>query len=125
MKTSLGALVLILVGLIAGCTLFVPQETLYLQSAQHRATQEEIRQRLGQPKLVAATYAGETIWVYEVRAIEPGSQSTWSSMGSWCDEYVLTFDAGGVLRRWTHTSYLHGGEMMPDRCDSGVRKPAL
>jgi hypothetical protein len=123
MNPQLLVLFLILTIPAAGCMLFIPQETLYLESAQHRATQEEVRQRLGQPKLVASTYAGEAIWVYEVRALEPGSQSTWSSMGSWCDEYVLTFDQRGILRRWTHQSQLHGGETMPTYCVTGGFKP--
>jgi hypothetical protein len=35
-----------------------------------------------------------------------------------CDEYVLTFDSQGILRRWTHASELHGGELMPVSCVS-------
>jgi len=127
MKTQLLALSLILVMLVAGCTVFVPQESRYLQLAQGRAVQDEVRQQLGPPRVTSTSPTGETIWVYEVYTIEPGSQNSWASTGSWCDEYVLTFDAGGVLPRWTHASYLHGGETMPASCNStlGVKKQAL
>ncbi|MBM4122307.1 MAG: hypothetical protein FJ249_06920 [Nitrospira sp.] len=114
-----------LVAAVGGCAVFEAKESRYLRTAQDRATQEEVREQLGPPLRTASTPAGDSQWVYEVRDIEAGSQNSRASTGSWCDEYVLTFDAGGVLRRWTHASYLHGGEMMPDRCDSGVRKPAL
>ena len=99
-----------------GCGLFTSKEATYLQSAENRATQEEVRQRLGRPQRVVATSSGAAVWVYEIRDLEPGSQSTWSTKGSWCDEYVLSFDADGVLRAWTHQSQFHGGELMPLVC---------
>lgn len=102
--------------LAAGCALFIPKETLYLKSAQDRATQEEVRQNLGQPTLTASNPAGEAVWVYEVYQQEPGSQQSWAAYGSWCDEYVLTFDKQGVLRLWTHKIERHGGEMSPTFC---------
>ncbi len=102
----------ILVGVL-GCTLFIPKETLYLKSAQGRATQEEVQQQLGTPVLTSSTAAGEPIWVYHVPEQEPGSQNTWATAGSWCDEYVLTFDTQGILRHWTNKSERHGGETVP------------
>ena len=108
-----------------GCTLVVPEATRYLQAAQNLATQAEVRERLGAPREQASAPDGESRWVYEVRELEPGSQNTWASAGSWCDEYVLTFDKHGVLRQWTHASYFHGGEMMPIRCDAGTERAAL
>lgn len=110
--------------MLAGCILIEAKETRYLQSAQDRATQEEVQQQLGVPKLMTTSPAGEDVWVYEVREIEPGSQNTWASAGSWCDEYRLTFDTSGILRQWSHKSYFHGGELMPVSCNStrGVLK---
>ena len=108
----------------AGCALFVQKETIYLESAQDRATQEEVQRQLGHPKQVSSTQAGESVWVYEIRELEPGSQSSWSAFGSWCDEYVLTFDGQGILRRWTHKSQKHGGENMPTYCVFDGFKPA-
>jgi hypothetical protein len=107
---------LILTGM--GCALLVPQETRYLQSAQDRATQDEIRQRLGEPRHTASIPEGGTVWIYEVLDLEPGSQSTWSTTGSRCDEYTLIFDTHGILRHWTNTWQRHGGEMMPTYCVS-------
>jgi hypothetical protein len=103
--------------LTIGCAVFIPKETLYLQSAQDRATQDEIRRQLGSPAVIASGEKGEAVWVYRVREEEPGSR--WTSSGLWCDEYVLTFDRQAVLRRWTHRSQFHGGERMPTYCVSG------
>lgn len=112
---------------MAGCSLFTPKETLYLQSAQDRATQGDVQQNLGSPRQVSTMPTGESKWVYEVREVEPGAQNSWASAGSWCDEYVLTFDSKNILRNWTHKSFFHGGENMPASCDGriGVEKPAL
>jgi len=116
MKTLLRVAFVGVFATLSGCALFVPKETLYLKTAQDRATQEEIRQRLGAPHVATSTQTGDPVWVYEIHELEPGSQNTWASVGSWCDEYVLTFDRQGILRRWTHQSEKHGGEMMPTYC---------
>lgn len=110
-----------------GCALFQSKETIYLRAATNQATEDQVRQQLGQPRLVSATSAGDPVWVYEVRDIEPMSQSSWSTLGSWCDEYTLRFDKEGILREWQHQSFVHGGELMPVSCNStrGVEKPAL
>lgn len=104
-----------------GCMLFVPQETRFLQAVQGRATQDEVRQRLGAPAVMASAPTGESIWVYRVREEEPGNR--WTSTGLWCDEYVLTFDRQAVLQRWTHKSQFHGGELMPPYCVAGGYQP--
>lgn len=111
--------------MVLGCSFLVPKESLYLRSAKDRATQEEVQQQLGSPWVTSSTPEGESQWVYEVREVEAGAQNTWATAGSWCDEYVLTFDSQGILRSWTHKSYFHGGETMPIRCDSGVLKSPL
>jgi hypothetical protein len=111
-------LIVLVLFVMMGCTLFMAKETTYLRSAQDRATQEEVQTRLGTPRLTASTTAGESLWVYEVYEIAPGGQDTWSTRGSWCDEYVLTFDRQHVLRQWTHKSQVHGGELMPTYCVS-------
>ena len=117
MRTALVGLAL--VG--SGCMLFVAKETLYLKAAQDRATQQEVRERLGVPWQTASTPGGETVWVYAVWEEHPGSRLT--SPGMWCDEYVLTFDHQGVLRRWTHKSQLHGGKLRPMYCVDNGFKP--
>jgi hypothetical protein len=107
---------------VSGCTLFEAKETTFLRSAQDHATQEEVRQRLGAPQATTSTQSGEGVWVYQVRDQQPGNRIT--APGQWCDEYVLTFDAQAVLRRWTHRSYFHGGEVMPTYCVPDGYKPA-
>ncbi len=100
-----------------GCAMVESKETAYLRTAQDRATQEEVRQRLGPPTLTAATQTGGALWVYQIRTQQPGNRTT--APGMWCDEYVLTFDEQAVLRRWTHQSYFHGGEYAPTSCVPG------
>ena len=120
LRTALLSLALLGVG----CTVFVAKETLYLESAQDRATQEEVRQPLGKPKLEASTKAGDPVWVYQVYLQDPGPANKWGAAGTWCDEYVLTFDKQGILRSWTHKSEGHGGELMPTYCVTDGCKPA-
>ena len=118
-----GLITLALLG--SGCELFMAKETAYLQSAQGRATQEEVRQQMGPPRFLATTPSGETLWVYRVWQIEPGGQNVYVSAGSWCDEYALSFDKQGILRTWTHKSEKHGGELMPTYCVTDGFKPML
>jgi len=102
---------------LAGCALFVPEESLYLREAKGHATQDEVKQRLGEPAMVASSAAGEPQWVYQYRQEDPGSR--WTSVGMRCDEYVLTFDRASVLRDWTYKTHVHGGELMPTYCVPG------
>lgn len=127
MRTFASILGCSLIVLSVGCAVLIPKETRYLASVVDRATQEEVRQLLGEPRSIRTTQGGDAVWLYEIREIEPGSQSSWSTAGSWCDEYRLLFDQGGVLRQWTHKSYLHGGELMPASCNPrvGIENPAL
>ena len=107
---------------VSGCTLFENEETTFLRSAQDRATQEEVGQRLGPPQFTTSSQSAESVWVYQVRAQQPGNRFT--APGLWCDEYVLKFDSQAVLRRWTRRSYFHGGEFMPTYCVPDGFKPA-
>ena len=117
MKTLLHILFVGGLVMMMGCALMTPEETRYLRSAVDRANQEEVKQRLGPPWRTTVTPAGESVWIYEVREQEPGC--CWTARGLWCDEYVLTFDNRAVLRRWTHETYFHGGDMMPAYCVPG------
>lgn len=122
MGTVLVGLALALMG--TGCTVFEAKETLYLESAQDRATQEEVRQRLGPPKFTATSLAAEPVWVYQIMQRDYSNQNTWGTPGTWCDEYVLTFDKQSILRNWTHKSEGHGGELSPTYCVKDGFKPA-
>ncbi len=94
---------LILVGV--GCVLFLAKETRYLLSATDRATQEEVRQHLGQPLRVTSNKTGEAVWTYHIREFVQRGPSVGDMTGDWwCDEYVLTFGVSGILQHWTHTS---------------------
>lgn len=102
---------------LGGCGLFVAKETAYLRSAEGRATQEEVTQQLGPPVMTKVRVSGESLWVYQIRTQQAGSRI--SAPGTWCDEYVLTFDSQAILRDWTHQSYFHGGENNPTYCVPG------
>lgn len=119
MRSLLAAVVL-----AAGCTVFVPKETLYLESAQDRDNQEKVRAQLGTPKYTATALSGDPIWVYQIYWQDTTAQNSWGTPGTWCDEYVLTFDRQGVLRNWTHKSEGHGGELSPTYCVKEGFQPA-
>ncbi len=123
MKILMRALFVGLVLLGASCSVLIPKETRYLESAQDRATQEEVRKKLGQPKYTAATPTGEPVLVYQFMWQDPSNQNSWGAPGTWCDEYVLTFDRQDILRNWTHKSEGHGGELSPTYCVTNGFKP--
>jgi hypothetical protein len=110
-----------LVGLV-GCTVFEAKEASYLRSAQDRATQDEVEQQLGPPARIQSAENGDVVWVYDIRYEQPGNYLV--PTGTWCDEYVLTFDSQAILRQWTHKAQFHGGELMPTYCVRDGFKPA-
>ena len=110
---------------LCGCALLLTEETKYLQAAQNHATQMEVLKHFGEPDEIQRSETGEASWRYDIYRVEGGSQQSWAAMGSWCDRYILSFDAQGVLRNWAHRSYAHGGENMPINCDDGNEKQAL
>ncbi|MEP6887678.1 MAG: hypothetical protein ABI945_05070, partial [Nitrospirales bacterium] len=59
--------------------------------------------------------SGESPWIYQIFDWQPGDNRV-TAPGTWCDEYILTFDHERVLRRWTHKTYFHGGEAFPTYC---------
>lgn len=98
-----------------GCAIFEATEARYLSHAQGRATQEEVQQRLGPPQFTKAIPSGTSLWIYRRFAWQPGDNRV-TAPGTWCDEYILTFDDQAVLRHWTHKTYFHGGEAFPSYC---------
>ena len=120
---SLFQVMLIALFCTAGCSLLIPKESRYLKVAQDRATGEEVRKQLGTPLATTAASSSEAIWLYEVLDEQPTYRGT--PTGFWCDEYRLSFDTSGVLRRWTHRSFFHGGELRPEPCQAGYERLAL
>lgn len=116
MRSLLQGIPVSLLLLLMGCAVFEGKETTYLRSAQDRATQNEVKQQLGPPALTKAEEGGKSRWVYQILYEQPGNRMT--PPGTWCDEYVLTFDSQSILRQWTDRSYFHGGELMPTYCVS-------
>src|SRR5437867_11846851 len=95
--------------IVIGCALIVAKESRYLQSAQDRATQEEVKLQLGAPKLTTTTPAGESLWVYEVREIDQGGQTTGASAGPGCGEYRPRCDGRAGLGRGHSKPYFNSG----------------
>ena len=81
---------------MAGCGLFVSEETRYLMSAGNHATQAEVVENLGKPIESKGMAAGNFIRIYQVRALQSGNHRV--ALVEWCDEYTLVFDNQGTLR---------------------------
>jgi hypothetical protein len=104
----------VLVGLLSGCGLFKSEQSKFLCRAQDHATQTDVKQRLGEPVATTPGPDGQTVWVYQLRTLQAGSRI--NAPGTWCEEYVLTFDRQNVLRSWTEKKQFHGGETQPQFC---------
>ena len=115
MRGFIHAVVISLAVLAAGCGLFLDPEMIYLKSAQDRATQQEVRDRLGPPLWIVPGSSGDTVWVYQITQREKGGNNILDITGFWCDEYVLTFDER-VLRHWEHKSQKHRDPPSPADC---------
>ena len=79
--------------LVVGCTSFTHQ---YLDEVTGKATQDEIRKKLGSPMEERALDTDDSVWHYR----ETGFSATSSS--NYCYGYDLTFDTQKVLQRWNH-----------------------
>ena len=79
----------------------LPSQWEYLIEAADRATQDEVRKRMGSPSLTKDMPDGDSVWTYryEVRSSLVGRRGDMVG-GSPCVEYVLTFDAQEILRHW-------------------------
>jgi len=68
----------------------------FLSSATDRATQEDVRQRLGQPTLKSQLPEGGELWAYHMTYASYAGGAGKTS----CFEYQLVFDKQKVLRQW-------------------------
>jgi molybdenum cofactor biosynthesis enzyme MoaA len=84
----------LLVAGLAGCA--TPMLMDYLVTAQDRATQEEVRKELGEPRKTFQQEDGRSIWIYHHISYNYNPPFGASS----CVEYRLTFDGQRVLRQW-------------------------
>jgi hypothetical protein len=122
MRAKPSLVVLVGLTLLSSCVLFEPKETIYLRSAEGRASQREVEQHLGAPVYRGKSPDGQQVWVYHVRELQPGNRTT--PTGAWCDEYLVRFDDRGVVKDWAHRSHFHGGEVMPTACVPGGFTPS-
>lgn len=103
---------------VAACSHLQTKEAAYLNSAKGSATQTLVRQELGAPTAVRNGKDGRSIWVYEHR--EQQSGNLYTPPGTWCEQYLLTFDDNAVLQQWKQFSHFHGGELLPTECIPGA-----
>jgi predicted small lipoprotein YifL len=94
-ETFQSPLVLAALTLLVGCG--TPMMMPYLESARGQATQEEVKERFGQPVKEARLENGTTLWTYRHLSYNPDPPFGVES----CVDYTLTFDAKHVLREWT------------------------
>ena len=79
----------------------VPWQWEYLITATDRATQDEVRQKMGAPNLTKSLDGIESIWTYRYEVSSSFLFRRGDMIGgSPCIEYVLDFDATHVLRYW-------------------------
>jgi hypothetical protein len=92
------AAVLTLSALAAGCA---PWQADYLKDRVHKASEEEVTARLGQPAEVKILESGGSEWIYHVFS---DSIFNYSYRGHEaepdCREYILTFNERHVLTYW-------------------------
>ena len=79
--------------LLISCT---PEHQLLLEGEVDHATQEQILERFGSPFYAGRLRDGREVWTYR----EAGAGYSRDMGAGFCREYVLTFDAQGILRRW-------------------------
>ena len=108
--------------MLSACAAFEGKDAAWLDKVQGQATQEQIRGRWGEPVSTQSLESGGSLWIYEKREEQPGNR--YAAPGTWCEEYALTFDKQAILRRWTHRSYFHGGELMPAKCIPDIAAPS-
>ncbi len=77
----------------------------HLDEDTGRATQDEIRKKLGPPLEERTLSTGESIWHYRIEKYSTVSRATL------CSIYDLTFDAQRVLQQWKN-----------EDCQSGEQK---
>lgn len=94
-----GLVIAALICLALGACL--PWQWEYLIEASDRATQDQVKKRMGSPSKTKDMRDGDSVWTYryEVRSSLVGRRGDMVG-GSPCIEYVLTFDAQEILRWW-------------------------
>ncbi|NGZ10199.1 MAG: hypothetical protein CV088_12560 [Nitrospira sp. LK70] len=84
---------LFLLVLLTGCR---SAQDGYLTQAIDHATAVELEQVLGQPSHEQVLETGQRLWLY--RREESGTDG--QDFTPFCQDFGLTFDCNGVLRRW-------------------------
>jgi hypothetical protein len=104
MGPQLMLIAMILLSVIAGFG-WATKDQRYLWSAKNRATEQRVRDRLGEPTRVEDGPAQHTVWIYERQEYVEGGNNAWTMVGSWwTDTYALEFDDQKVLRDWSHSA---------------------
>lgn len=92
--SGLGIVALVL----AGC---LPSQWEYLGQANGHATQEEVKERLGDPRQTKTLPDQTQVWTYRYEVSSfPGRRGDMRG-GAPCIDYVLTFNSKNILTYWT------------------------
>jgi hypothetical protein len=86
--------------LLGACTVAKDE---YLVGHVGRATERDVRAKLGDPTFMQPGERGGIRWVYRDRGGWMRSDSGKSAESSDCVEYHLTFDSRSLLTDWTRT----------------------
>lgn len=82
---------------LSGCAMGKTSLAAYLETAQNRAAQDEVKQRLGPSRPTMSSPTGGSVWVYEHYGWFGGDRNIPRQF--WCDQYSLTVDPQAVLRQ--------------------------
>ena len=95
----LGILVAVIFSLLLSSC--VPWQWEYLINANDRATQDEVRQKMGSQNLTKSLDGSESVWTYRYEVSGSFLMRRGDMIGGQrCIEYVLNFDAQQILRNW-------------------------
>jgi hypothetical protein len=82
--------------LVIGCTSWKVE---YLDEVTGKATQDEVRKKLGPPMEERTLGTGESVWHYGYTGYSATAAGSY-----YCYGYNLTFDAQKVLKQWNRSS---------------------
>jgi outer membrane protein assembly factor BamE (lipoprotein component of BamABCDE complex) len=96
--TFLGSFLFLLLFGLPGCTAW---QAGYLKAQVHKASEEDVRSRLGRPTQVKQFEDGGTEWLYHVFS-DPMFDFGYKGQPAepTCKEYILTFNERRILTYW-------------------------
>ena len=75
----------------------------FVRESVDQATRDSVTKRLGAPHFTRELDSGGSVWVYQYKGSRPfltTFRSHAQGGGSYCTEFILTFDEKKILREW-------------------------